>query len=180
MKEKRTDSRKQVLDDVLTNVKRMALICNAGLLFVHCLFILLFYQLGAWVMFIYNFVSVAVYILCFPIIIKSRSSYYAMIIYAEISVFMILGTISLGWDFGFIQYSYAFVVSTMFTDFFLGAREKMRIRTYVIVTFVAVCYIALRIWTWHKPYLYPVRYDGIKKAFFIIKLYKTWQENALL
>ena len=78
-------------------------------------------------MFIYNFVSVAVYILCFPIIIKSRSSYYAMIIYAEISVFMIIGTISLGWDFGFIQYSYAFVVSTMFTDFFLGAREKMKL-----------------------------------------------------
>ena len=160
-------TRKQ-LAGMLDNPKKITYFANGMLFLAHFLFIFFFYSLGATVMFYYNFVSVLTYLVCFFIIRKDLLSTYVIIMYVEIFLFMILGTICLGWDIGFHVYTYGFLVSTMFTDFFLGSRETLRTRTYILLVMVIVNYLFLRVWTWEHPYIYKVDNMMLTRAFDLI------------
>lgn len=154
----------------LSNVMLLTYFLNGGLFLLHTVFAIIFSWLGAEIMFYYNFISIATYVVCFFLIQKGLSSVYVVIMYAEIFIFMVLGTISLGWDFGFHHYSYGFLVSTMFADFFVGARERMKKRTYFLSVFVIAVYIGMRIWTWHHPYIDTVDNPRLIRVFFVINI----------
>lgn len=159
---------RRFIDTAMRNEKIMMYLVNSGLLLAHIIFEFLFTSMNAELMFMYNFVSIGTYVMCFYVIHHARSSVFAVVIYSEIFIFMVLGTVSLGWGFGFHQYCYGFVVSALFADFFLGARERMRKRTYIVVFLVGFSYLGLRIWTWHKPYLYPIESTSIEHVFYLL------------
>ena len=159
--------RKQALT-ILRNPKRFAYFVNAVLLLIHLCFIPLFDVLEADLVYNYNFFSVFVYLVCFIILWKAPTAAYVWTIVVEIFIFMIMGTLALGWDIGFHKYSYCFLVSIMFIDVFVSTKETMSKRTYVLALIVVGAYVLLRLYTWQYPFVYDINNPYLIGVFSII------------
>lgn len=81
---------------------------------------------------------------------------------------MIMCTVCLGWNFGFQQYCLIFVVSLMFTDYSISQEQTIKKSTLATIALVVCTYFSLRLWTYHQPYVYPVKYPLASKILFVV------------
>ncbi|MCR4605335.1 MAG: GGDEF domain-containing protein [Eubacterium sp.] len=168
METKNEDKVRQQALSILKNPKRFAYSVNALLLLIHLCFIPLFDVLEADMIYKYNFFSILVYLVCFIILWKAPTGVFIGTIFAEIFIFMILGTMSLGWDIGFHKYCYCFLVSIMFIDVFISSKETMTKKTYTLAFLVIAAYILLRLYTWKYPFMYDINNPYLIGVFSII------------
>lgn len=147
-------------------VTRTVMAINTILLLCHIGFGVVFELYDAEIIFYYNILSIIIYIMNFAILYKRRFVTYTTIVYLEILLFMIVAVICVGWDFGFQQWSMAFVTATVFVDFLTNRNHKMRKITFMLVALDVLVYAFLRIWTYQYPYIYEVNNKVLLNAFF--------------
>lgn len=143
------------------------MVVNTILLLCHISFGILFKIYEADVMFYYNCISIIIYIFSFEILRKQKAWTYIIIVYVEIFFFMILAVVYMGWDYGFQQYCIGFIASIIFTDFYMSSKRTMSKRTVAIVAFDVVVFMALRMWTYHHPYVYKIENDILVRLFYM-------------
>lgn len=148
-------------------VKRGTTICNTIILFLHIFFGFFFSDINATILFYYNAVSIATYLAGYMILYKNRSDLYSVLINAEVFIFMILTTIGLGWEYGFQQYCFIFVVSLLFTDYSINKERHLKKSTIVMIALDMITFVSLRIWTYHQPCIYSIEGSISPRIFFI-------------
>lgn len=142
-------------------------IFNTIILLLHVFFGFFFYDSNAQILFYYNFLSIATYLVGYFILYKNITGLYTILINAEVYIFMLLATVCLGWNYGFQQYCIIFVVSLLFTDYYTNQAHKLRVFTICLIALVLATYVALRAWTYFHPYVYHLQNATPERIFFI-------------
>lgn len=152
---------------IVSYVIKGTTIFNTILLLLHTFFGFFFHSCNATVMYYYNFLSIAVYILGYVILYKNISNVYITLVNAEVYIFMTLGTLYFGWDYGFQQYCIIFVVSLLFTDYCVNQNHTLRKSTILLTLFNIGTYLFLRLWTYYHPHMYVLQTQIPEHIFFI-------------
>ncbi len=88
-------------------------------------------------------------------------------IFLEIYIFTVLNVSCLGWDYGFQLYCISFLVSSLFTDFYVNPQHKIRKGTILFIIIDISTFLILRIWTYRRLPLYTFHNDLLIHVFFI-------------
>lgn len=157
----------EIMKNIGPYVTKAIMGVNAILLLCHIGFGVVFKIYDADIIFYYNVISILTYIATFDVLRREESLTYVIIVYTEIMLFMTVAVICVGWDFGFQQWSMAFITATVFVDFFLNRNHKMRKSTFVIIAIDILVYVGLRFWTYRYPYVYEINNKLLVNSFFI-------------
>lgn len=149
-------------------VTKVVMYVNAFLLLCHIGFAFVFKLYNADIAFGYNILSIVIYIFTFWVLIKEKSILYITLVYSEIMFFMIITVVCVGWDFGFQQWSMAFVTSTVFVDFFLNRSNKIKKTTWFLIALDVLIFIGLRIYTYSHPAIYNIDNNLLVHTFFLV------------
>lgn len=142
-------------------------IFNTIFLLLHTFFGFFFKSSNAQILYYYNFLSIATYLVGYIVLYKNITGLYTLMVNAEVCIFMILATVCLGWNYGFQQYCIIFVVSLLFTDYYTNQAHKLRTLTIALIALVIGTYLGLRIWTYYQPYVYHLQNPTPERIFFI-------------
>ena len=154
-------------------VQRSLYILNTFLLGCHIFFLLFFKYVGADFLHCANYFSVATYIATYFLIrfgkpqergFVSRS--VASIIYGEMYIHMVLATICLGYEFGFLQYCFSIAASIIYAPYFFSREKRVSKTASVLSIAVIATYIILRAWTFEYPPIYQIDV-GIAQTFYM-------------
>jgi len=161
-------SLKQMPKKVSNYVFNTTIFVNISLLLCHIYFGVLFYLFQADTLFYYNCISILCYLTGFYLLKKNKDWTYVIMVYVEIFIFMILTVTHLGWDYGFQHYCIGFVVSLLFTDFYMYHEKYLRKRTLLLIFFNVLFYLVLKFWTSNHPYVYKINNRTIIDIFYVI------------
>ncbi len=146
-------NRRQTFDPYVT--KRMYLI-NTALLLCHILFCLFFKANAINLLYYFSWFSIATYIVTYFILYKKLAYLFIATIFFEIFIFVLLATLSFGWDYGFQLYCFSFMVAVFFCDYYVNKKLQIKKSTIYILTLNIFTYFALRIWTHTHAPLYSL------------------------
>ncbi len=153
---------------ILSYIKNGSTLFNTIFLLLHFFFGFFFYNYDATILFYYNLISIAIYLIGYIVLYNNLSEQYSTMVNVEVYIFMLLCTICLGWSFGFQQYCIIFVSSLLFTDYCLNQEHKLQKQTIFTLTLVIGSYFLLRIWTYNHPCVYSIDNKLPAQGFFLI------------
>jgi hypothetical protein len=91
--------------------RKLNLTTNTMMLLTHLAFILLYLKMKTPILFAYNLVSVAIFLVNFFFAWTRRDAIFYGVIYGEVLVFTTLNILLLGWGYGFELYSFSYAIS---------------------------------------------------------------------
>lgn len=97
--------------------RRTSFSVNIALAAFHFFMMLLFLYYGVLPLFLFNIVSVTVYMLGFILIKKLFLTQYLWLCYIEISIYMCVATICLGYQYGFLFYTMSMLPILFYADY---------------------------------------------------------------
>ncbi len=143
------------------------LIVNCVLLLFHISFGVFFYIYKAPILFYFNLVSILVYIICFEVLRRRQKGIYTFIVFAEIYIFMMLGVVCLGWNYGFQHYCIGFAASAVFSDYFVERSRSLKRRAIIIGGCNLAIYLVLRFWTYYTQPVYVPGNEFFQNLFYV-------------
>lgn len=153
---------------IISYVKNGSTLFNTIFLILHIGFGVFFKTSNADILYYYNILSIATYLISYVLLYINMSGLYSAMVNIEVYVFMILTTVCLGWDYGFQQYCIIFVVSLLFTDYCINQEHTLKKSTIGIITLVIATYFLLRIWTYSHPNVYSLENVIPERMLFIV------------
>ena len=148
-------------------------ILNTFLLGCHIFFLIFFKHIGAEILHYVNYLSVATYIATYFLIKFGKpqergfvSKSVASVIYGEMYIHMIIATICLGYEFGFLQYCFSIAASIIYAPYFFSREKRVSKTASVLSIAVITTYIILRAWTFEYPPIYQINED-IAQTFYM-------------
>lgn len=142
------------------------------MLLTHVGFAFWYAREGLPILFGYNIISIAVFLLGTVLAVKNVTKPLWIMNFAEIYVFMTMNLLFLGWDFGFQYYCFGFLVSALIVDFYASRRQETHWLTKAFIGFDILFFVAMRLWLyWHPPLYRHV--DGLSRE-------ALYLSNALL
>lgn len=127
-------------------IKKTTWLVNIGLLASHVFFAVFFWVYSADILFLYNCLSILVYLFSFMLLKKwnyNNSKIYIVTIFVEMYLFMILAIVFFGWNFGFQNYCIAFTSSLLFVDFYQNSKSNSKTKKILFSIFNVFLYVAL-------------------------------------
>lgn len=144
-------------------VKGSLYILNTFLLVCHIFFLTFFKKIGADIMYYVNYLSIATYIVIYFLIKFGKtqergfiSKSVASVIYGEMYIHMVMATICLGYEFGFLQYCFSIAASILYAPYFFSREKRVSKTASALSIAVILTYIILRAWTFQYPPIYQV------------------------
>lgn len=125
------------------------------LLTCHLCFALWYWMEGMDILFRYNFISIAVFLSDFLFIKQEKYVSMCILNFAEITVFMTLNTILLGWEYGFQYYTFGLLVSAFLVQMQVSKDRRIKRPIVLYAILVAADFILMRIWVMHHDAFYP-------------------------
>lgn len=148
-------------------------ILNTCLLGCHIFFLVFFRNIGAEFMYYVNYLSVATYIVTYFLIKFGKTQErgfvnksVAYVIYGEMYVHMVLATVCLGYEFGFLQYCFSIAASIIYAPYFFSREKKVTKEASVLSIVVIATYIILRAWSFGYSPIYQID-AGISQVFYM-------------
>jgi len=146
---------------------------NGMLLLCHTWFLIYFKAINADIMFYFNCGSVTLYIVNFFILKFDKKKISEAInrkvvnaLYIEIFVHMIVATICMGYEFGFLQYCFSNVPTVVFSSYLVSREKRISKMAEVLSLLSIFTYFALRLWTYNVEPIYYV--DGPAPQIFFV------------
>ena len=127
-------------------IKKTTWLVNVGLLASHVSLGVFFWIYSADIIFLYNCLSILVYLFSFMLLKKwnyNNSKTYIVTIFVEMYLFMILAIVCLGWNFGFQNYCIAFISSILFIDFYQNTKSDSKAKKILFGLFNLFLYVLL-------------------------------------
>lgn len=152
---------------IVSYVMKGTTISNTALLMFHIYFGVFFRISSTPVLYYFNLLSIATYLMGYIILYKNLSNLYIALINIEVYIFMILGTVCLGWGYGFQQYCIIFVVSLLFTDYCVSKAHRLQKSTICLIALNIFTYFFLRMWTYGHPQVYHLESNIPEHVIFI-------------
>ncbi len=146
-------------------------LANGGLLLCHIYFLIMFKIIGADIMHYVNYASVLTYIILFFFVRNKKDGEnpirygYVIAVYVEMYVHMVIATICLGFEYGFLLYCFSNVSSIICASYLLGGRAKITRFANIFVVLNVITFVALRIWTYMVEPIYEVNEEFAKSCF---------------
>lgn len=154
-------------------VKGSLYIFNTLLLGCHIFFLIFFKIIGADFLYYFNYLSIATYIAIYFLIKFGTppengfiNKSVASIIYAEMYLHMVVATICLGYEFGFLQYCFSTATSIIYVPYFFSREKRINKKAGALSLGIIVTYVLLRTWTYQYPPVYQINAD-IAKVFYM-------------
>lgn len=154
-------------------VKGSLYIFNTLLLGCHIFFLIFFKIIGANFLFYFNFFSIATYIAIYFLIKFGNAAErgfvpksVASIIYAELYLHMVVATICLGYEFGFMQYCFSTAASIVYAPYFFSREKRVSKKAGALSIGIIISYVLLRAWTYQYPPIYQID-ANIARVFYI-------------
>lgn len=154
-------------------VKGSLYIFNTLLLGCHIFFLIFFKIIGANFLFYFNFFSIATYITIYFLIKFGNAAErgfvpksVASIIYAELYLHMVVATICLGYEFGFMQYCFSTAASIVYAPYFFSREKRVSKKAGALSIGIIISYVLLRAWTYQYPPIYQID-ANIARVFYI-------------
>ena len=136
-------------------IRKTAYGVNTILLLCHIGFAVWYWREDMRILFNYNLISLAVFLLGFILIRRDRIPLMTTLNYIEITTFMVLNTLMLGWNYGFEFYAVGLLVSAFLVQVQLSEDRTVHPTTIVYAVFIAIGFLAVRIWLYHHDPVYP-------------------------
>ncbi|MBR2408141.1 MAG: GGDEF domain-containing protein [Lachnospiraceae bacterium] len=152
-------------------IKKTTWIVNIGLLASHVSLGVFFLIYSADIIFLYNCLSVLVYLFSFMLLKKwnyNNSKIYIVTIFVEMYLFTILAIVCLGWKFGFQNYFIAFTSSILFIDFYQNTKSDSKAKKIQFGLFNAFLYVFLYLETQLYSPVYRIDSDISTRILFVI------------
>lgn len=154
-------------------VKKSLYIFNTLLLGCHIFFLLFFKSIGADFMYYFNYFSIATYIGIYFLIKFGNpdergfvTKSVASIIYGELYLHMVVATICLGYEFGFLQYCFSTAASVVYAPYFFSREKRISKKACALSIAIIITYVLLRAWTYQYPPIYQTD-ANIAKFFYL-------------
>lgn len=154
-------------------VKNNLYILNTIMLGCHIFFLVFSKIVGADILYYFNYFSIVTYVFIYFLIKYGNpqegsfvTREVALIIYGEMYIHMIVATICLGYEFGFIQYCFSMGASILYAPYFYSREKRIKKGARIFAVVIIITYIFLRAWS----YLYSPIYETnpiVAKAFFM-------------
>ena len=154
-------------------VKGSLYVFNTLLLGCHIFFLIFFKFIGADFLYYFNYFSIATYIAIYFMIKFGNpaergfvTKSVASIIYAELYLHMVVATICLGYEFGFMQYCFSTAASIVYAPYFFSREKRVSKKAGALSIGIIITYILLRAWTYQYPPVYEVD-ANIARVFYL-------------
>lgn len=121
-----------------------ALYINILLLISHIAFLVLFIYTKVEVLAFVNVISVCLYSFCFYLVNKSKYIAFLWVIYCEIAVYLIIGTLCLGWEYGFYLYCFTLTPIAYLIYYSSSQNNKVKISPFWVSIITTVVYMLAR------------------------------------
>ena len=148
-------------------------ILNTFLLGCHIFFLIFFKNIGANIMYYVNYLSIVTYIVIYFLIKFGKpqergfvNKSVASIIYGEMYIHMVMATICLGYEFGFLQYCFSIAASIVYAPYFFSREKRVSKAAGALSIAVIITYVILRAWTFQYPPIYQVD-TSISQTFYM-------------
>jgi len=129
---------------------------NIILLLCHLSFAIWYWNERMMTLFYYNLFSIALFTFGFILIRRNQIKLFAFLNYAEITVFMTLNTLMLGWDYGFEFYAFGLLVSSFMVQVQLSDDRRVKSGTVIYAVLIAVNFLVMRLWLYEHDPVYPI------------------------
>ncbi len=148
---------KNVNDDKQTNydaIRYSRIIYLSGL--VHAIFTILFFSMHAFPLAIYNLFTVIFYFSTANLLISKPNWYVKLFVLYLIEVIFQAGfaTISLGWNYGFMFYTVAFIPISFYITFSIATFKRKMVYPITTTIIIFVSFIAVRLCTYSISPIY--------------------------
>ena len=147
--------------------RNLNLTTNTMMLLTHLAFILLYLKMKTPILFAYNLVSVAVFLVNYYFAWTRRDAIFYGVIYGEVLVFTTLNILLLGWGYGFELYSFSYAISIQLIAFFLFEEERVKNLYLIVGAVVTVYFLGMRLLTYNIQPLYPVADVVLQRRLFL-------------
>ena len=136
-------------------VQMLSRLVNICILMVHFLMLVEFAYFHVPILAAVNVVSVLMYGVCFWLINHHMFTAYIWVTYVEMSLYMCVATVCLGWDYGFYLYCIALIVVIFYADYMAIKIHQKRQSGLYFSVMLAVAYVFCFLWTrMHQPVYY--------------------------
>lgn len=128
-------------------VQMLSKLANTSVLAVHFMMLVEFVYFHVTPLAAVNVISVLMYGVCFWLIYRKMFAAYIWVTYVEMSIYMCIATVCLGWDYGFYLYCIGLIVVIFYADYMaIKTHQKRQSGVYFSVMLIAV-YLFCFIWT---------------------------------
>lgn len=129
---------------------------NMIIMLLHGMMMLSFAYYGVATLALVNVGSVLIYIVCIFMIRQQRLMTYVWITYIEITVYMCIATVCLGWDYGFYLYCIGMIVVIFYADYIAIKTHTNRQNGILFSLMLISAYSFCFVWTRIKEPLYVI------------------------
>ena len=138
-------------------------ILNTCLLACHVFFLIFFKQLGADIMYYCNYLSIITYIVVYFLIKFGKPQERGFVdrkvvstIYGEMYIYLVIATICVGYEFGFLQYCFGIAASIIYAPYFFSREKRISKTASFLSMAVIATYMILRAWTFNHAPIYEI------------------------
>jgi len=135
--------------------RKLNLTTNTMMLLTHLAFILLYLKMKTPILFAYNLVSVAIFLVNYFFAWTRRDAIFYGVIYGEVLVFTTLNILLLGWGYGFELYSFSYAISIQLVAFFLFEEERVKNLYLIVGAIVTAYFLGMRLFG--SSVIFPLR-----------------------
>lgn len=150
-------------ENTVKYISKNLYLLNTGLLMCHISFLTFFMVIGAKIMFYFNIFSVLLYVALFFVLKYGKKNedgsvnrFYAVSVYIEIYLHMVLATICMGYEYGFLLYCISSVSSAIFSGYLVSKEKKTTKLASVVSIICVITYVVIHIWSFSYGSIYKV------------------------
>ena len=147
--------------------RELNLTTNTMMLLTHLAFIVLYLKMKTPILFAYNLVSVAIFLVNYYFAWTRRDAIFFGVIYGEVLVFTTLNILLLGWGYGFELYSFSYAISIQLVAFFLFEEDRVKNLYLIVGALVTAYFLGMRLLTYRIKPLYPVADVALQHRLFL-------------